>query len=65
MCLFSAACIMSGIEFDIIVEAEEETEFFNIPAVAYKEIMQESAVVSNYTNQLMATRFSDVMWLLD
>lgn len=65
MCLFSASCIMNGIEFDIIVEAEEETEFFNIPAAGYKEIMQESAAVSNYTNQLMATRFSDVVWLLD
>lgn len=65
MCLFSASCIMSGIEFDIIVEAEEETIFFNIPAATYKEIMQESIAVSNYTNQLMATRFSDVVWLLD
>ena len=65
MCLFSAACIMNGIDFDIIVEAEEDTEFFNIPAAIYKVMMQESALVSNYTNQLMATRFSDVMWLLD
>ncbi|NTU88933.1 MAG: Crp/Fnr family transcriptional regulator [Actinobacteria bacterium] len=65
MCLFSAACIMSSIEFEIIVEAEEDTEFFNIPAAIYKKFMQESAAVSNYTNELMAARFSDVMWLMD
>jgi CRP/FNR family transcriptional regulator len=27
--------------------------------------MEESAAVANYTNQLMATRFSDVMWLME
>ena len=27
--------------------------------------MEESAPVANYTNELMATRFSDVMWLIE
>jgi CRP/FNR family transcriptional regulator len=27
--------------------------------------MAESAPVANYTNELMATRFSDVMWLIE
>ena len=27
--------------------------------------MNESAPVANYTNELMATRFSDVMWLIE
>ena len=27
--------------------------------------MNESSVLSNFTNQLMAERFSDVMWLLE
>ncbi len=27
--------------------------------------MKESAPVANYTNELMATRFSDVMWLME
>ena len=27
--------------------------------------MEESAPVSNYTNELMATRFSEVMWLME
>ena len=27
--------------------------------------MKESAPVANYTNELMATRFSDVMWLIE
>lgn len=65
LCLFSAACMMNSIEFDITVQAEKETEFYHIPTVTYQALMQESAAVANYTNAVMASRFSDVMWLLN
>ena len=65
MCLFSASCIMRGIQFDVLVSAERDTEAFHIPAAVYEELMRTSAAVANYTNELMATRFSDVMWLMD
>ena len=47
------------------IEAEKDTELWVIPAEIYKTIMEESAPVANYTNELMATRFSDVMWLIE
>ena len=65
MCLFSASCIMNSIQFDVMVKAEKDTRVFIIPAKIYKEIMEESAVVANYTNEIMASRFSDVMWLIE
>jgi CRP/FNR family transcriptional regulator len=65
MCLFSAACVMNSIQFDISIEAEKETEFWQIDAGVYKRLMNESAKIANYTNELMASRFSDVMWLMD
>lgn len=65
MCLFSASCIMRSIQFEITIEAEKDTELWVIPADIYKSIMEKSAPVSNYTNELMATRFSDVMWLIE
>lgn len=65
MCLFSASCIMRSIQFEIIIEAEKDTELWIIPADVYKNIMNESAPVANYTNELMASRFSDVMWLIE
>lgn len=65
ICLFSASCIMNSIQFDVMVSAEVETEVLHIPADVYKKLMQESAAVANYTNELMAARFSDVMWLMD
>lgn len=65
MCLFSASCIMRSIQFEITIEAEKKTELWVIPSEIYKSIMEESAPVANYTNELMASRFSDVMWLIE
>ena len=65
MCLFSASCMLRSIQFDVTIEAEKDTELWVIPAEVYQGIMEESAPVANYTNELMAARFSDVMWLIE
>ena len=65
LCLFSASCIMHSIQFEITIEAEKDTDLWIIPADVYKQIMEESAPVANYTNEVMAARFSDVMWLIE
>lgn len=65
MCLFSASCMMRSIQFDITIEAEKDSDLWIIPVEVYQNIMTESAPAANYTNELMATRFSDVMWLIE
>ena len=65
ICLFSASCIMNSIQFDITITAEKDTEVLVIPPEIYKSIMEVSAPLANYTNEVMASRFSDVMWLID
>ncbi len=65
ICLFSASCMMSSIQFDINISAEKDTDALLIPTEIYRGIMVNSAPLSNYTNQVMASRFSDVMWLID
>jgi len=65
ICLFSASCMMHSIQFDITIEAEKDSELWIIPAEIYKKIMDSSVAVSNYTNELIATRFSEVMWLME
>lgn len=65
MCLFSASCMMNSIQFDISIEAEKDTELWVIPTEVYKKLMDDSMAVASYTNQLMATRFSEVMWLME
>ena len=64
-CLFSAACIMSSLQFEVIIEAEKDSEVFIIPPSVYQKLMNESLPVSKYTNDLMATRFSEIMWLME
>lgn len=64
-CLFSASCIMRNIQFDISIEAEKDTRVWVIPPDVYRSLMEESAAVANYTNDLMSSRFSEVMWLME
>ena len=65
ICVFSASCIIRSIQFEVMIEAEKETRIWFIPPMVYKKLMDESAAVANYTNEVMATRFTDVMWLME
>ena len=65
ICLFSASCVMPDIQFDVIIEAEKDTQAWILPSCLFKDLMEESAAVANYANQLISSRFSEVMWLMD
>ena len=65
ICLFSASCMMRSIQFEVMIEAEKDTELWIISADSYKSVMDQSAPLANFTNEVMAGRFSDVMWLLE
>ena len=65
VCLLSAACMLRGLRFDVMVSAEADSRVLHIPAEVFREVMEESAPVANYVNALIAERFSDVMWLMD
>ncbi len=65
ICLFSASCMMPSIQFEVFIAAEKDTELWVIPVDVYRSVMTQSAPVANYTNELMASRFSDVMWLIE
>ena len=65
LCLFSASCVMRSIQFDMAIAAEKDTELWVISADVYKQLMEQSAPLSNYTNEIMAARFSEVMWLME
>ena len=65
ICMLSAFCIMSSLQFDITIQAEKDTQLWIISPGIYKRLMEESAVVANHTNEIMATRFSEVMWLME
>ena len=65
LCVFSASCVMTNMQFDIIIEAEKDCELWVIPACLYKNMMDESLAVSNYSNQLMSNHYSELIWLVE
>ena len=64
-CLFSASCVMPDILFDVVVGPDKDSEFYILPSCLFKDMMEESAAIANYANQLISSRFSEVMWLME
>ena len=65
VCLLSASCVMPDMQFNVMIEAEKDSEFWSIPACLFKNLMDDSLSVANYANQLMSGHFSELMWLME
>ncbi|MBO5317585.1 MAG: Crp/Fnr family transcriptional regulator [Oscillospiraceae bacterium] len=65
ICLFSASCVMPDVQFSVMVEAEKDCRILVVPSCLFKNLMEDSAPVANYINQLISGRFSEVMWLME
>ncbi len=65
ICLFSASCMLNSLQFEITLTTEKDSVVTVIPAEIYKTVMTASAPLANFTNEIMASRFSDVMWLIE
>ena len=65
LCLFSASCVMSNLQYDVFIEAEKDSQIWIIPACLYQNLMDESLAISNYSHNLIMGHFSEVMWLME
>ena len=63
--LLSASCVMPDMQFNVMIEAEKDTEFWSIPACFFKNLVDESLAVSNYSRNLLSSNFSELMWLME
>ena len=63
--LLSASCVMPDMQFNVMIEAEKESEFWSIPACLFKNLVDESLAVSNYSRNLLSSNFSELMWLME
>ena len=57
--------MLNSLQFDLTIEAEKDSEVWVIPPEIYRKLMETSIAVAGYTNQLMAARLSEVMWLIE
>lgn len=65
ICLFSASCLLKDINFEVEISSEQETICLLIPTSKYEEIISVSPLIYNFTNTILAKKFSSVMWLLE
>ena len=63
--LLSASCVMPDMQFNVMIEAEKDSEFWSIPACLFRNLVDESLVVSNYSRNLLSSNFSELMWLME
>ena len=65
VCILSASCMMQNIQFEILIEAEKDSEIWIIPAYIFMKMMDESAAMANYANDLLGGCLSEAMWLME
>jgi len=63
--LLSASCVMPDMQFNVMIEAEKDSGFWSIPACLFKNLVDESLAVSNYSRSLLSSNFTDLMWLME
>lgn len=63
-CVLSASCLLDSIQFDVLIEAAEESRTVVIPSGVLHPIMESNPYVGLYMYKQAAERFSDVMWMM-
>jgi len=65
ICLFSATCAVSGLRFDVSVEAEKSSRLWVIPPAVCKRLVARSLVFANFIGEIAASHLSDILWLVE
>ena len=63
--LLSASCVMPDLQLNVMIEAEKDSELWSIPSCLFKNLADESLVVSNFSRNLISSNFSELMWLME
>lgn len=63
-CILSASCVLNTITFDVLIDAEEDSECVVVGGCAYEGVWQRSDEVKIFTYETALSRFSDVMWVM-
>ena len=63
-CILSASCVLHTLTFDVLIDAEEDSECVVVGGCAYEGLWQRSNEVKIFTYETALSRFSDVMWVM-
>ena len=64
MCMLSASCVLQSITFDVIINAEEDSQCYVISGPAYAAVEARNPSIRIFTLEAAVSRFSDVMWVM-
>ena len=64
VCILSASCVLHTITFDVLIDAEEDSECYVINGCAFKDITDRTPEIKIFTLETAVGRFSDVMWVM-
>ena len=63
-CTLSASCVIQSITFDVMVDAEEDSECLILSGGVMSELAERDPRVKNFFLEATVARFSDVMWVM-
>jgi CRP/FNR family transcriptional regulator len=64
MCIFSASCVLNAITFDVLVDAEEDSECIILGGCALEDVTSRMPQAKIFVLEAALSRFSDVMWVM-
>ena len=64
MCMLSASCVLDSITFDVLVDAEEDSECVVVGGCAYESLARRLPEAKIFALETALSRFSDVMWVM-
>ena len=64
ICIFTAQCVLDSISFDVIVEAEQDTELMILSPGRFHAVSEKNIFVKCFGYELATKRLSDAMWTL-
>ena len=64
MCMLSASCVLQAITFDVLIDAEDNSECYVISGPAFAKISAQNPKIKIFSLETAVSRFSDVMWVM-
>ena len=64
VCMLSASCVLQNITFDVLVDAEEDSECIRIGGAAFAAVADRVPEVKVFALESTVSRFSGVMWTM-
>lgn len=64
-CVLSASCILNNITFDVVIDAETDTEVLLLNISTFSILNKNNIYVENFSYKNTVDRFSDVMWAIE